>query len=104
MAGMEAIAGHPLVGDTRGRGLLGAIELVTDKETKARFDPALRLAERLATRGYANGVIFRAFAENIIGLAPALCCSDNEMDMIFSRIRKTLDELLDEPDIRSALA
>jgi adenosylmethionine-8-amino-7-oxononanoate aminotransferase len=103
-AGLEAIASHPLVGDTRGRGLLGAIELVTDKETKSRFDPALRLPDRLAAKGYANGVIFRAFGDNIIGLAPALCCSDNEMDMIFSRIRTTLGEVLDEPDIRSAVA
>jgi adenosylmethionine-8-amino-7-oxononanoate aminotransferase len=102
-AGLAAIADHPLVGETRGRGLLGAIELVADKETKARLDPALRVPERLFKRGYDNGVIFRAFGDNIIGLAPALCCSDDEMDMIFERIRRTLDDLLEEPDIRSAV-
>jgi adenosylmethionine-8-amino-7-oxononanoate aminotransferase len=102
-AGLDAIASHPLVGDTRGRGMLGAIELVADKETRARFDPALGLPERLAARGYANGVIYRAFGDNIIGLAPALSCSEDEMEMIFDRIRKTLDELLEEPDIRSAI-
>lgn len=103
-AGLEAIAAHPLVGETRGRGLLGAIELVADKETTARLDPALRVPDRLFARGYANGVIFRAFADNIIGLAPALCCNEDEMDMIFDRIRRTLDELLSEPDIRSAVS
>ncbi|MBL8649317.1 MAG: aspartate aminotransferase family protein [Sphingopyxis sp.] len=102
-AGLAALDDHPLVGDTRGRGLLGAIELVVNKDSKARFDPSLGLADRLFARGYGNGVIFRAFADNIIGLAPALCCSDDEMDMIFHRIRKTLDELLDEPDIRRAV-
>ena len=103
-AGLRQIADHPLVGDTRGRGLLGAIELVADKQSKARFDAALGLPDRLFRRGYDNGVIFRAFGDNIIGLAPALCCSDDEMDMIFSRIRQTLDDLLAEPDVRNALA
>jgi adenosylmethionine-8-amino-7-oxononanoate aminotransferase len=101
--GLATIADHPLVGEARGRGMLGAIELVTNKDSKARFDPDLKLADRLFARGYANGVIFRAFADNIIGLAPALCCSDEEMDMIFTRIRTTLDQLLDEPDIRRAV-
>lgn len=103
-AGLAGIAEHPLVGDTRGRGLLGAIELVSNKTTKAGFDPSLKLADRLFAGGYANGVIYRAFADNIIGLAPALCCSDDEMDMIFARIRTTLDNLLEEPDVRQALA
>ena len=53
--------------------------------------------------GYANGVIFRAFADDSIGLAPALCASDAEMDEIFARIRKTLDGLLEQADIRAAL-
>jgi len=103
-AGLAAIADHPMVGDTRGRGMLGAIELVADKATKERFDPALRLPDRLFARGYQNGVIFRAFGDNIIGLAPALCCNDDEMDLIFARIRTTLDELLGEADIRAAVA
>lgn len=103
-AGLSGLDDHPMVGDTRGRGLLGAIELVADKSTKARFDPALMIPERLFERGYRNGVIFRAFGDNIIGLAPALCCNASEMDMIFARITKTLDELLEEPDIRAALA
>lgn len=103
-AGLAGIADHPMVGDTRGRGLLGAIELVTDKGSKARFDPALKLADRLFERGYRNGVIFRAFADNIIGLAPALCASDDEMDLIFARIRDTLDDLLKEADVRAALS
>jgi adenosylmethionine-8-amino-7-oxononanoate aminotransferase len=102
-AGMAAIAEHPMVGDTRGRGLLGAIELVTDKVTRERFDPSLKLPDRLFAKGYANGVIFRSFPDNIIGLAPALCASDGEMDEIFARITRTLDDLLEEADIRAAL-
>lgn len=102
-SGLRDIAEHPLVGETRGRGLLGAIELVANKDTKQRFDPSLKIADRLFAGGYENGVIYRAFSDGIIGLAPALCCSEDEMDMIFSRIRQTLDDLLEESDVRSAL-
>ena len=102
-AGLVGLADHPLVGDTRGRGLLGAIELVADKATKERFDPSLKIPDRLFAQGYRNGVIFRSFPDNIIGLAPALCASDAEMDEIFARIRRTLDDLLEEADIRAAV-
>lgn len=103
-AGLASLKDHPLVGDVRGRGLLGAIELVTDKATKTRFDASLKLPDRLFAQGYRNGVIFRAFGDNIIGLAPALCCNETEMALIFQRIRKTLDDMLEAPDIRAALA
>ncbi|HET6970847.1 MAG TPA: aminotransferase class III-fold pyridoxal phosphate-dependent enzyme, partial [Phenylobacterium sp.] len=103
-AGLADMAEHPLVGEARGRGLLGALELVSDKASKRGFDPSLKLPERLFAQAYRNGVIFRAFGDGIIGLAPALCCTDGEMDMIFERIRKSLDDLLEESDIRAAVA
>jgi adenosylmethionine-8-amino-7-oxononanoate aminotransferase len=103
-AGLDALSSHPLVGEVRGRGLLGALELVSDKASRRSFDPALRLPERLFERAYGNGVIVRSFGDCIIGLAPALCCTNDEMDMIFTRIGKTLDELLEAPDVRAALA
>jgi adenosylmethionine-8-amino-7-oxononanoate aminotransferase len=84
--------------------MLGAIELVADKSTKARFDPSLKVPNRLFEGGWGNRVIFRAFSENIIGLAPALCCGENEMSMIFERIRRTLDDLLAMPDIKQAIS
>lgn len=102
-AGLAGLSGHPMVGETRGRGLLGAIELVADKGAKSRFDPALKLPDRLFAQGYKNGVIFRSFGDGMIGLAPALCCTPDEMALIFQRIRTTLDQMLEEPDIRAAL-
>lgn len=102
-AGLKTLAEHPMVGEARGKGLLGALELVSDKQTKRGFDPALRLPDRLLERGYRNRVIFRSFGDCMIGLAPALCASDAEMDMIFARIGKTLDDMLEEPDIRAAI-
>jgi len=102
-AGLHALSQHPLVGDARACGLLGALELVASKERRTRFDPALKLPQRTFERGYQNGIVFRAFGDGTIGLAPALCCAEGEMEMIFARLRKTLDDLLAEPDIRRAM-
>ncbi|WP_207004632.1 aspartate aminotransferase family protein [Trinickia mobilis] len=103
-AGLRELLAHPLVGDARSRGLLGALELVADKTTKRRFDPALNLSERIASTAYRNGVIFRAFSDNILGFAPALCYTSEEFDVLFERLKKTLDTVLDAPDVRAALA
>lgn len=100
---LAKLATHPLVGEVRARGLLAGIELVADKATKEKFPAEAGLSGHLFARGYANGVIFRAFADDIIGLAPPLCCSEAEIDLIVDRLRQTLDDMLAIPAIRSGL-
>lgn len=102
--GLQSLLAHPLVGDVRSRGLLGAIELVADKSSKRGFDPALGLSARITRIAYRNGLIFRAFADNILGFAPALCYGDREFDQLFERLGKTLDQVLAEADVRAAAA
>ncbi|CAN7763269.1 aspartate aminotransferase family protein [Paraburkholderia sp. SIMBA_054] len=101
--GLDALLAHPLVGDSRHRGLLGALELVADKDTKQGFDAALKLPDRIATAAYANGLVFRAFGDNILGFAPALCYTESEFDLLFERLEKTLDDVLAQADVRAAL-
>jgi adenosylmethionine-8-amino-7-oxononanoate aminotransferase len=103
-AGLRALLDHPLVGDARSRGLLGGLELVANKDSKARFDPALRLYERIGNAAYRNRLIFRAFGDNILGFAPALCYTQDDFACMFERLKKTLDDVLDEPEVRRALA
>lgn len=100
---LDGLRDHPLVGDARHRGLLGALELVSDKASKRGFDASLGLADRLFATGYRNGLIFRSFNDHILGFAPALCFTENEFELMETRLRKTLDEVLDAPDIRAAL-
>jgi adenosylmethionine-8-amino-7-oxononanoate aminotransferase len=100
---LATLAEHPLVGEVRARGLLAGIEIVADKATKQKFSRAVKLADHLFARGYANGVIFRAFADDIIGLAPPLCCSEREIDLIVSRLRQTLDDMLAIPEVEAEL-
>jgi putrescine aminotransferase len=94
---------HPLVGDIRSRGLLAGVELVSSKTTKAKFDPALGLPALLTKIGYQNGLIFRAFADGVVGFAPPLSCTDDEIDLIIERFGKTLDGALNTKEIRDAL-
>jgi len=102
-AGLRDLLSHPLVGDARSRGLLGALELVADKSSKARFDPALKLHERIAETAYRNRVVFRAFGDNVLGFAPALCYTAADFALLFDRLKKTLDEVLDQPEVRRAV-
>ena len=102
-AGLAHLADHPLVGEVRGRGMLHALELVTDKARRTKPDPALGLPGHLARQGYAHGLIFRAFADDVIGLAPPLCCGAEEIDTILERLRLTLDAVLELPEVRNAL-
>jgi adenosylmethionine-8-amino-7-oxononanoate aminotransferase len=102
--GLRDLLAHPLVGDARSRGLLGALELVADKESKQPFPAALRLSERVAAAAYRNRLVFRAFGDNILGFAPALCYTADEFDLMFKRLKATLDEVLEESEVRAALA
>ncbi|MDL2353984.1 MAG: aspartate aminotransferase family protein [Pseudomonadota bacterium] len=102
--GLRDLLAHPLVGDARSRGLVGALELVSDKHSKQGFDPSLRLSERITTAAYRNRLVFRAFGDNILGFAPALCYTQDEFALLFTRLQRTLDEVLDQPEVRGALA
>ncbi|GMG83045.1 aspartate aminotransferase family protein [Paralimibaculum aggregatum] len=103
MAGLQALADHPLVGDVRGRGMLAALELVTDKAAKTPLPAAAQPATRIFDRAWAQGLVLRAFPWGVIGFAPPLCCTEAEIDGILARTRAVLDETLDDPDIRAAM-
>ena len=68
------------------------------------FDPALKLSERIAQTAYRNGLIFRAFTDNILGFAPALCFTQQDFELLFQRLTRTLDEVADQKDVRAAMA
>jgi len=104
MAGLEALRDHPLVGDVRGRGMLAAIELVTDKAARTPLPAAAEPARRIFDRAWNNGLVIRAFANGVVGYAPPLCCTDGEIDAIVARTRLTLDQTLADPEVRAAMA
>jgi len=82
---------HPLVGDIRGRGMLAALELVADKATKAPIAAEIGIGPFLAAEGYRRGLIFRAFNDGVIGFAPPLCCTEDDIAVLIERLAGTLD-------------
>lgn len=102
-AGLSGLSDHPLVGNVRGRGMLAAVELVTDKDKKTPLPAAAQPAVRVFDRAWNEGLIVRAFAWGALGYAPPLCCTEDEIDLIVERTRKVLDLTLEDPDVRAAL-
>jgi putrescine aminotransferase len=103
MEGLRSLANHPLVGDVRGRGMLAAVELVTDKKHKTPLPAEADPARRIFDRAWDNGLVIRAFAHGVLGYAPPLCCTDGDIDGIIERTRMTLDQTLEDRDVRAAM-
>ena len=80
---------HPLVGEVRGVGLLGAIELVQDKATRKRYQGK---GAGMICRHFCfdNGLIMRAVGDTMI-IAPPLVISKDEIDELVTKARKCLD-------------
>ena len=88
--GQLALLGeHPLVGQTRGIGMLGAIELVHDKTTKARYQPDGIAGGTCRNICFDNGVIMRAVGDTMF-LSPPLVITPEEIDDPMSSEREQL--------------
>jgi len=90
-AGLRRFADHPLVGEVRGIGLIGAIELVRDKATKAPFDPAEAVGPFLSKRAHHHGVILRPLGDSI-AFCPPLIIKESEIDLMLERFSLALDD------------
>ncbi|WP_029010651.1 aspartate aminotransferase family protein [Azospirillum halopraeferens] len=88
--GLRRFADHPLVGEVRGVGLIGALELVADKADKTPFDPAVGAGARVNALNQENGLITRAMGDTI-AFCPPLIIDEVDIDAMFERMAKTLD-------------
>ena len=86
---LRELSDHPLVGEVRGVGLLGAIELVKDKATRARYT-GKGAGMICRTFCFENGLIMRAVGDTMI-IAPPLVISFAEIDELIEKARKCLD-------------
>ena len=90
-AGLRRFAEHPLVGEVRGVGLIGAVELVADKATGRPFDPPGKVGAFFFDRGHRNGIITRAMYDTI-GVCPPLVITRDEVEDLIARFGCTLDD------------
>jgi 4-aminobutyrate--pyruvate transaminase len=89
-ARLLALADHPLVGEVRGMGLMGAVELVADKRTKRPFDPRIALGTRASALVQGEGLITRTIGDTL-ALCPAYIITEDEIDEMFDRLARGLD-------------
>jgi 4-aminobutyrate--pyruvate transaminase len=89
-AGLRSHADHPLIGDARGVGLIGALEIVRDKNTRASFDPKAGVGAFLVRRAQHHGVILRNMPGDIVAFCPPLIVTEREIDEMFAGFGKAL--------------
>lgn len=88
---LRTLQDHPLVGEVRGVGFLGALEIVADKAAKKRFAPAMRGSTAVRDAAmHQHGLIVRAVSEGIV-LCPPLILTREQVDEIVERLQGALD-------------
>ncbi len=87
--GLRALAASPIVGEVRGVGLIAAVELVKNRQTKESFAPAGSVAGFFAERAHAHGLVVRPLGE-AIALCPPLSIEPHEIDEMLARFTRAL--------------
>jgi len=91
--GLKNLGQHPLIGEARGKGLVGALELVEDTATRGSFDPAAGVAAYVGERAQAHGVLTRCLGDNV-NLCPPLIITEAEIADLMGRVKLALDDTL----------
>jgi putrescine---pyruvate transaminase len=84
-----ALDDHPMVGEIRGIGLIGAIELVANKRTRRFFEKRGRIGTICRDHCIENGLIMRAVRDTMV-FSPPLIISLEEIDLLVARITKSI--------------
>jgi adenosylmethionine-8-amino-7-oxononanoate aminotransferase len=96
---LAGLRSHPHVAETRGLGLLQAVELVRDREMLEPFSPQSHVCARVVMAGLRRGVFFYpgggAPAPDVLCIGPAFVIEPQEIDQIVEALGKAIDEALD---------
>ncbi len=93
-AALQGFENHPLVGEVRCVGLLGALEIVADKGGKRPFAPEHEIGERIVQAAYARGLISRPIGDAVI-VAPPFIISRAQIEEMMTTLGAVLDEIAD---------
>ncbi len=89
--GLRRFADHPLVGEVRGVGMIGCVELVADKASKQSFDPVGAVGTYCFERCQEHGLIIRNLGDQM-AFCPPLIIDEAGIDQMIERFGKALDE------------
>lgn len=87
---LRELGDHPLVGEARGIGMLGALELVKDKDNYIKFDKDDDVGMACRTHCFDNGLVMRAVGDTMI-ISPPLILSHENVDQFIELAWKCLD-------------
>jgi 4-aminobutyrate---pyruvate transaminase len=94
-ARLAALNDHPLVGEARGLGLIGGVELVANKKNRQAFAPGQGVGPRAVRFAEDEGLIVRSVMGDVLTLCPPLIITAAEIDDLFDRLGRALDKTLD---------
>ena len=84
---------HELVGEVRGVAMIGALELVANKDARQNFEPSAKIGARLTKLCEAHGVIARSLPNDTLAFSPPLIMTQEDVSAMFDRVGTALDEL-----------
>ena len=90
---LRDLAAHPLVGDARGVGLMGAAELVADKRKKTPFPASEAIGAYCARQAREQGLIVRNLGDTI-AFCPPLIITNEQVDELFTKFERALEATL----------
>jgi 4-aminobutyrate---pyruvate transaminase len=88
--GLKRLEAHAIVGEARGIGFMGALEIVADKQTKVPFPAEQDVSERIAAVALDKGLIIRPLGNAVI-IAPPFIITEDEIEEMLAIITETLD-------------
>ena len=91
LSAMRRLDRHEIVGDIRGCGLMGGIEIVRDRGTKEPFDPQLGVARRVSMEMLELGVIARPLTGDVVALSPPFVITDDQIEQVVDAMDRALE-------------
>ncbi|MDG2237537.1 MAG: aminotransferase [Arenicellales bacterium] len=89
---LAQLGSSTLVGEARGVGLIGALELVMDKNSAKQYPAEVKAGATLVARAQARGLIVRALPGDVIGICPPLIITETQIDELFDSLAEAVSE------------
>ncbi len=97
----KELENHPLVGEARSLGFIGALELVKNKETQERFPEADGVGSLCRSACFESGLVMRSVGDTMV-ISPALIFNNAQIDELVTLARKSLDLTLEKLQMKQS--
>ncbi len=89
---LHSLGDHPLVGEARGVGLIGAVEIVADKNSREQYSADVKAGAIVAEKIFEHGLIVRGLPGDAVATCPPLIIDDGQVDELFDKFERGLDD------------